>query len=495
MGLMSEPQTEGKTTIIRTVLSRIALPVLLLMALVALRAGWPDNVRELGFAPGPTAIEQGGLLLSALGWITFGFLFNRSCHLLLWRGLLARSGVQVPAMLITLAEVVLWLAVLAMILGSVYGYSVTAVLATSTVLIGVAGFAVQRLLADFFAGIALGMERPYAIGDWLQVDAGGPVGRVVDFSWRSTRMTTPEDITVVVPNSHLASKAFLNFSRPHSYFRDKIRITLPFEVTTHQGQRILLGAVNQIDEIASLPGKPSVTIEEYDSRGVVWLLIYMVPDRGRLMRLRFMVHQNILRNLHYAGVQIPVQTHEVRVRRSPAAGDVSGGIVRLLRQSALFADLRPEETEELARSAMQGLYYAPEPILRQGNPGTSLFILNEGLLGVWMADAQGIEKQVAQIQPGEFFGELSLLTGEPRGATVIPVTDCLITEIGKDAMSKLLEARPALADVLSRALARRQESNQRSMAVSGAAPDEAAQAGLARQLLGRIRSFFNLGAK
>lgn len=494
---MSALQTAGppKKTIFHTVLATLAVPVLLFVALFSLKAGWPGNAREMGFSPAADRIEQGGLLLLALCWIAFGFLFNRACHLLLWRGLLVRAGIQVPAMLVTLTEVVLWIAIVAVILGSVYGHSVTALLATSTVLIGVAGFAVQRLLADFFAGIALSMERPYGIGDWLQVDTGGPVGKVVDFGWRSTRMTTPEDITMVVPNSHLAGRAFLNFSRPHKYFRDRIRITLPYDVTTHQGQRILLGAVNQIDEIASLPGKPSVTIEEYDSRGVVWLLIYMVPDRGRLMGLRFMVHQNILRNLHYAGVQIPVQAQEIRVRRSATAGDVSGGIVRLLRQSALFADLQPEETEELAHSAMQRLHYAPEPILRQGNPGTSLFILNEGLLGVWVADAQGVDKQVARIQPGEFFGELSLLTGAPRGATVIPVTDCLITEIGKDAMSKLLEARPELAVILSQALAGRQAANQRSMAAAGLGSVDAGKEGLARQILGRIRTFFNLGGK
>ena len=118
-----------------------------------------------------------------------------------------------------------------------------------------------------------------------------------------------------------------------------------------------------------------------------------MPDRNRLVPLRFMVHQNILRNLHYAGIEIPVPAQEIRVR---------------------------------------------------------------------------------------------------RGATVIPVTDCVVTEIGKEAMSKLLEARPELAGNLSHALARRQAANQRWMADTGPAAAEAA--GLASQLLGRIRSFFNLGA-
>lgn len=478
-----------------TALATLGVPLALFAGMLALRAGWPGHATDIGLNPTPRAIEQGALLLTALCWVTFGFLFNRLCHLILWRGVFPRSGIQVPAMLVTLTEILITLVTLAIIVTGVYGYSFTALLATSTVLIGVAGFAVQKMIADFFAGIALSLERPYSIGDWLQLETGGPIGRVVEFGWRSTRTVTTDNITIVIPNSRLAERTFMNYSRPEAHFRDRIRITLPHDVTTHQGQRILLGAVNQIDEIASLPGKASVTIEEYDTRGVVWILIYHVPDGSRLMALRFMVHQNILRNLHYAGIRIPVAAQEVRVRRGEPAADPSDGIVRLLRQSALFADLTADETDALAQAAMQRLCYAGEAILRQGNPGTSLFILNEGLLGVWLADGGGTERQIAQIQPGEFFGELSLLTGEPRGATVIPVTDCVVTEIGKEAMSALLEARPELAAQLSRALAGRRAANLRSMANAGPQVSESEREGLARQMLGRIRAFFNLGAK
>ena len=491
---MNKASAAGATarTPVGAVFSALTLPVLLFVALLSVRSGWPRTITELGFVPTARVAEQGALLLGALCWAAFAFLFNRLCSLVLWRGVLPRAGVQVPSMLVTLAEILVWLATLAIIIAGVYGQSVTALLATSTVMIGVAGFALQKMIADFFAGIALSIERPYAIGDWLQLDTGGPMGKVVEFGWRSTTIVTPEDLTIVVPNGRLAERAFTNYSRPHRYFRDKIRVTLPYSVTAHQGQRILLGAANQIDEVANLPLKPVVTIDEYDTRGVVWVLIYAVPDRNRLIPLRFLVHQNILRNLHHAGIEIPVAAQEIRLTRPAPAEDTEGSLVRLLRQSALFADLTADETAELAKAATQHLCHAGEPILKQGNPGSSLFILNEGLLGVWISGAAGGETQVARIQPGEFFGELSLLTGEPRGATVIPVTDCLVTEIGKEAMSTLLQARPELAEILSRALAGRQAANQRSMAGTEPATE---REGMARQLLGRIRAFFNLGAK
>lgn len=476
----------------RNAFLNIAIPAVLFIAAYALRDGWPMNIKELGLVPDSVAAEQGGQLLSAICWIAFGFLFNRVCRTLIYRGILVRSGIQIPSMLITLVEVIVWVVILALVITGVYGKPMTALVATSTVLIGIAGFAVRTLIADFFSGIVLGMERPFSIGDWLQIDPGCIVGRVVEFNWRSTRIISTEDVTTIIPNSHLVSFPFKNFSVPYSYFRDEIRIPLGYEVTTHQGQRILLSAVNQIDEIANLPVRPSVTIAEYDNRGVVWILQYWIPDRSRLNALRFMVHQNILRNLHFAGLHIPVPVEDVRLRRDSLAGrDSSGRIVHLLGQSSLFAELTFDELENLASGAMQRICHANEPILTQGHAGSSLFILNEGLLAVWVSGPNGVEQQVAFIHPGEFFGELSLMTGAPRGATVIPVTDCLITEIGKDVMHEILTARPVLAESISLALADRQASNARSMASAGNSATTESK-GIAQQILGQIRTFFNL---
>lgn len=478
----------------RKVFLALAWPLLIFIAIFAVRADWPENFLWLGLVPDPTAIDQGGKLLSMLCWISFVFLFNRALYLLLWQGLFVRAGIKVPGMLVTLAEVIVWLVALAIVITGVYGQSVTALLATSTVLIGVVGFALQKLIADFFSGIVLGLETPYSQGDWLQVEPGGFVGKVVEFNWRSTRIVSTESITMVVPNSHMVSNPFKNISQPHSYFRDEIRIPLGYDVTTHQGQRILLSAVNQIDEIASLPEKSSVSIAEYDSRGVVWRLLYWVPDRSRQDSIRYMVHQNIMRNLHYAGLCIPVPLLEMR-NAMPDGGDVTGGIVRLLRQSELFVELQPEEVQQLAAGAMQRIYHTNESILKQGNPGSSLFILNEGLLAVWVTGAAGVDQQVARIHPGEFFGELSLLTGAPRGATVVPITDCMVTEIGKDVMSELLSARPELAEDMSRVLADRQAANARHLVLADGSADVAATEGIARQILGQIRSFFNLKSR
>ena len=127
----------------------------------------------------------------------------------------------------------------------------------------------------------------------------------------------------------------------------------------------------------------------------------------------------------------------------------------------------------------------------QGEPGDSMFILSEGLLQAYIHPEVG-EKQicVGQIEPGEFFGEMSLLTGENRSATVVASTDAVAHEITRDHMTELLRRRPSVAQTLSRVVAERRMEISESLA---ATPDEdrvQRAASLADQIMDRMRSFF-----
>jgi small-conductance mechanosensitive channel/CRP-like cAMP-binding protein len=471
-------------------LTSLFFPSVIFAALLIVQSDWIAYAFWLGWKPDAAASLHISRLLEAFCWIGFGFLFTRACRVFFWHGILSVAGIHVPGMLLTFAAVINGLVIVGIIIAKVYDQSMTALLTTSTVLIGVAGIALQKLISDFFSGMVLGLETPYALGDWLQVEPGGMTGKVVEFNWRSTRILTQERTTIVIPNSHLVGNPFRNISNPEKYFRDELRIPLAFEVTSYQAQRILLSAANQVDDIAAAPRKPSVSILEYDERGVIWQLFYWIPDRARRNRLRFAVHQNILRNLHFAGLQIAMPVRESQ--RAPVTDPLHSGVFQLLKQSKLFGDLHNDELEILASGATERIYYADEPMLNQGNPGSSLFIVNEGILAVRIADGKGGESQVARILPGEFFGELSLLTGAPRGATVVPITDCRVTEIGKDVMKQILSKRLELAEMLSRILAERQAVNEQQLGSQDGAQRGASTDGIARQFLGKISAFFNL---
>ena len=175
----------------------------------------------------------------------------------------------------------------------VYDIPVAGFLTTSGIIIAVIGFALRNLISDVFTGIALGLERLLKIGDWIEFDQGEP-GRIVEINWRASRLVTADEISVVVPNSQLATAAFRNYSTPQKYWRDKFDIVLPYDVTYRQAERILLSAVAQVPDSANIPRKPDVLIGDYLERGTTWRLRYWVPDYSRLAVTRYEIKRNVL---------------------------------------------------------------------------------------------------------------------------------------------------------------------------------------------------------
>src|SRR3712207_477285 len=106
------------------------------------------------------------------------------------------------------------------------------------------------------------------------------------------------------------------------------------------------------------------------------------------------------------------------------------------------------------------------------SPGSSLFIVIEGVLEVWQERADGSRRRLNTVGAGGVIGEFSLLTGERRSATVTVKRDALLLEIGREALAPVLERRPDLAEALGRILARRQErSAAASLAASASSRD------------------------
>ncbi len=169
------------------------------------------------------------------------------------------------------------------------------------------------------------------------------------------------------------------------------------------------------------------------------------------------------------------------------------GLAELIGRIPLFEPLEPDELLQLAGEMSRRDYVANSPIIRMGDQGDSMFVLVEGLLEVFaIAGEDGNELRVTaeQIVPGQFFGEMSLLTGEPRSATVKAVTDVAAYEITKENMEGLLTRRPGLAERISLVVAARKLSNTEAFAHAGAAGQAEQTASLAGQILGKMKSFF-----
>ena len=222
-------------------------------------------------------------------------------------------------------------------------------------------------------------------------------------------------------------------------------------------------------------------IARYTENGIVWQVRFWVPDYQQMSRLRYEVQKAISRNMHYAGLSIPAE--QVQVSEPATSEDAT---FDLLRRIDLFDSLIDSELEQLQQAMSESLALKKTEVVVEGDEGDSLFIFKEGLLEVSINGENGAYT-VAHLLPGSFFGEMSLLTGDPRGATVTAQVDSLVLEVSKAIFEPIIKARPEIAEVLSRTIEFRNQQNETE---NNRQPQSEASGD--RPLLARIRDFFSL---
>ena len=159
-----------------------------------------------------------------VGWWP-AFLVSVAVHRFVWQPLERRSGQSIPTILKLFVAVTIYLLAIIGIVGFVFDQKLTGILATSGIIAMIIGLALQINISNIFSGIALNLERPFRIGDWIVVHGRRPfpeesvIGRVVDINWRATRLETTANCIAIIPNSVIAEKTVTNFMKPDEISR------------------------------------------------------------------------------------------------------------------------------------------------------------------------------------------------------------------------------------------------------------------------------------
>lgn len=477
-------------------LRRLSAPTLVLALLAALVAAKPWLHGHLEPFVGPPLSGGFDIAVASAAWLAAAWGGARVIDMLA-----AGNGSRPPRIPRLLADLlrffVYGFAVLA-ILAFVLEQPVTGLLATSGVAIAVLGFALRNMIADIFAGIALNIEHPYRLGDWLELSPG-VAGRVDEINWRATRLIAGDGTAIVVPNGVVAGSRFVNYSRPNPAFRASVPILLDQEVPVERAKRILLSAMLCADGVLATP-RPDVVVEAVTPNGVSYLARFWTDDGGRVALVRDAVLTVVLSNLARAGIEPARPKQEVR-RRQPALPGTDALRRGLLRQLELFDAFDDKEVDALAQAMRQFHIAAGTAAVRQGDAGESLFIIAEGVFDVQVAapaptpaEAEDGERpgvvHLTRLRPGDLFGEMSLLTGQPRSASVVACTDAVVFELARSHLDPVLRRRPELAERLAELMAERQTRNvtERKRQL-GATPPPPAES---QALLVRLKGFFGL---
>ena len=401
-----------------------------------------------------------------------------------------RRRAQVPVVLRDLSRWTISLVALVLIVRAFFPTLNLNVLAVSSLVVGyVVGNATQDTLGNLIAGLALNTERPFQIGDWVTV--GGHTGRVVDTTWRATRLRTKTEDHIVIPNATIAREPIANFSRPTTRHGCAVTLGVAYETPPNHARAVILNVLRDIPEVCREPA-PSVWLSNYGDFSINFTVKYFIDDFARLDAIQTKFLDRIWYAFGRAQIEIPFPVHDVRMHPpipdSAARRQAEAASIRQTLQCVdLFQSLSPPELDQMAGSVRRQLFGVGEALCRQGDEGDTLYVIGDGSVAVTVRLPDGRDTTVAHLGAKAFFGEMSLLTGEKRSATVSAERDTSVLAVSKDALSPLLQSNADLASRLATALEQRTADRHAKMT----ADSTPASSGSAHSaLVDRIRRFF-----
>jgi small-conductance mechanosensitive channel/CRP-like cAMP-binding protein len=355
-------------------------------------------------------------------------------------------------------------------------------LTTSAVGAVVVGFALQDTLGNMFSGLAIQVEKPFRVGHWIS--AGEWEGTVTEVTWRATKLRTRHGNLVVVPNTEISKQAITNYSEPASPTRLHLQVGVSYGTPPGVVKHAVLEAVRKEPLVLTSP-EPQVVLEEFGDSALIYRVYFWVRE----FALDELAYDRVRCAIYYAfqrsniEIPYPIQVEYQRDEMVEQEAARTERIAQAFGSVELFATLTDAMRRQLSGMCREVLYGPDQRIVTEGEIGSSAFVIETGSARVTLA---GVKEPVAQLRAGQYFGEMSLLTGERRTATVTAIDDCRLIEITADAFRSFVLNNSAILDSLTAEVARRRAASAEARTT---AEREKVQIESAMTLLTRVRRF------
>jgi CRP-like cAMP-binding protein/small-conductance mechanosensitive channel len=382
------------------------------------------------------------------------------------------------------------------------GLDLSSILATSAMITAVIAFAMQDTLGNILGGLALQLDNSIGIGDWVKVD--DVIGKVVDIRWRSTLVETRNWETVVIPNSQLMKSKFIVLGRRTDQpmqWRRWVWFNVSLDVSPTKVISVVEASILQteIANVAQNP-PPNCLLMDMDSKGFArYALRYWLTDLGPDDPTDAVLRWHIMTALQRDGIKLAIEAHSTLLTKETEKyeevihqREVSLRI-KMLRRVELFSQMNDAELRALADRLRFSPFAKGNIITRQGDENSHwLYVIINGEADVYVELSNGKRRALHTLGRGDFFGEMGLLTGAPRAASVVAKSDVECYRIDKDVVEEILHARPSIADEISHILVARRaelEIAMQNLDATGQHKDLSAQHS---EILATIKRFFSL---
>ena len=422
-------------------------------------------------------------LVQIVFWMSAALVAVRALNELVFVLFRKRKGYDAPALMRDLFSLVLYVTAGAVILRYTLELSFTALLPGSALLGIILGLALQDTLGNLFAGISLHADKPFQVGDVITV--GKHTGVVMSVTWRAVKVKTFQNHIILLSNSSIGKESIevcpQDGQNARIVFFGALYTDSPVKVI-HAVREAVRDADNVLRYMT-----PVVRIRNLGDSGVEYEVKYWLSDYSRYNDTDALVRQRIWYAFRRSGLTFAYPTRTLFMEQ-PAGGageHDTETLAELLSAVDIFSPLTPEELHALAASSANHVFAPGETIIRAGDDGDSMFVVSRGGVDV-RVDSNGTPRTISRLGEGAFFGEMALLTGEPRTANVVAAEETEVLEIGHDAMRGLFQTNPGLVEALSHAI------NERRAGLLANASDPGGDEDTPAGLLSRIKRFFRL---
>ncbi|MFM9960305.1 MAG: cyclic nucleotide-binding domain-containing protein [Planctomycetaceae bacterium] len=460
---------------------------------VAFVAAWRSS--SPGLSPNASQLRRWEEYVFLATTFAEGLVIVRLAAIILFRYALPSFKYQPPKIIQDLVQAAIFV-VWAGLWMNWHQFGLSGLLTTSAVMTAVLAFSLQDTLGNLLGGIALQAEHSIDVGDWVKI--GDVSGQVVEVTWRCTVIETRDWETVIVPNGLLLKREFSVVGRRVGQplqWRKWLWFNVDYRYSPTQVVETINDAMrhSEIRNVAARPVPHCLFMEFGDSFGR-FAVRYWVTDPGADAPTDSEVRQLIYLALKRAGIPLSIpaqavfQTIESEQRTESKHRRLRAERLQIFRQFDLFQSLSHEQLESCAEHLIYAPFAPGETLTEQGREAHWLYLICNGNVNV-VVEQDGITRQVGELGPSSYFGEIALMTNRPRTASVVARTHVEAYRLDREAFRELIASQPAVAEQVAALIAERQKRTAAVLAQSAItlpAKDESTN------LLQMIRSFFRL---
>ncbi|MGZ3423216.1 MAG: cyclic nucleotide-binding domain-containing protein [Polyangiales bacterium] len=366
------------------------------------------------------------------------------------------------------------------------GVTTIGVLASGAVVVGGLGAAVAEVLRQVGAGILVQYARPFEEGDVVKLGNQPDRGTVVSTNWRATIIRLANDLELLVPNSDFVTQAVINYGHGDRAFRREIYFDAMYDAPPESVKQAVLAAMRDVPEVEADPS-PRVLVHLFGDSGIKYQLRYWTKNAPGYEAVDAEVRSRIWYAFARAGLEFPFPTRTMHLAPTPDKESRHRKLASRLQKTALFATLTEDAVLDIAIHGREEPYGSDEVIVKAGEQGRSMHVILDGEVSV---QAEDDRRELFRLNAGEFFGEMSLITGAPRTATVVTAVATRTFVLDEPSFRAMITRHPEIADALSEILAQRQ--TELASKLEKRTVDEAQRRATKNVMLARLKGLFGL---